>query len=49
MDIRGFLALLDLHQTPFPKEAIAEFIARRKEGTPQFLEILEEVEREPRP
>lgn len=49
MDIQELLAHLDQHQGPFPQELVAEVIARREEATPRFLEILEDIDRDPGP
>ena len=49
MEIQELLARLDQHQGPFPEELVAEVIARRDEATPQLLQILETIDRNPEP
>ena len=49
MDIRELLARLDQHQGSFPKDLVEEAIARREEVTLRFLEILEDLDRNPEP
>jgi len=49
MDIHELLARLDQHQGSFPKDLVEEAIARREEVTLRFLEILEDLDRNPEP
>jgi len=49
MEIPELIALLDRHYGSFPEDAVAEVIARREEVVPRFLEILEDVDRNPEP
>jgi hypothetical protein len=49
MDIQELLARLEQHEGSFPKDLVAEVIARREEVTPRFLEILEDIDRNPEP
>ena len=49
MDIQELLERLDRHCGSFPEALVAEVIARREEVIPRFLEILEEVDRDPEP
>jgi hypothetical protein len=49
MDIQELLARLEHHEGSFPKDLVAEAIARREEVTPRFLEILEDIDRNPEP
>ena len=47
MDIQELLIRLDRHRGSFPKDLVAEVIARREEVSPRFLEILEDVDKNP--
>jgi hypothetical protein len=49
MEIQELLARLDRHRSSFPECLLAEVIARREEVIPQFLEILEDIDRDPEP
>jgi hypothetical protein len=49
MEIEELFALLDQHQGSFPKDLVAEVIARREEATPRFLAMLEDIDRNPEP
>ncbi len=49
MDIQELLARLDQHKGSFPKDLVEEAIARREEVTLRFLEILEDLDRNPEP
>jgi Protein of unknown function (DUF1186)/SEC-C motif len=49
MDIHDLLAHLDQHWGCFPKDLVAEVVARREEVTPRFLEILEDIDKHPEP
>ena len=47
MEIEELFARLDQDQGSFPKDLIAEVIARREEATPRFLAMLEDIDRNP--
>jgi|SRR5665213_3328198 len=47
MEIRELLACLDQHRGSFPKDLVAEAVARREEVIPILLETLEAVDRDP--
>ena len=49
MEIEELFARLDQDQGSFPKDLIAEVIARREEATPRFLAMLEDIDRNPEP
>jgi len=49
MDIQELFERLDRHRGSFPGDLVAEVIARREEVIPRFLEILEDVDRNPEP
>ena len=49
MDIQELLTRLDQHKGCFPKDLVAEVVARREEVTPRFLEILEDIDKNPEP
>lgn len=49
IEIQELLARLDQHCGSFPEDLVAEAIARREEVTPRFLEILEDIDRNPEP
>jgi len=49
MEINDLFARLDRHTGSFPRELIAEVIARREEMIPKFLEVLEDIDRHPEP
>src|ERR1017187_9085270 len=49
MDIQEILERLDRHRGSFPEDLVAEVIARREEVIPRFLEILDDVDRNPEP
>ncbi len=49
MTIEELFSALDRHRGSFPDDLIAEVIARREEATPQFLEILVDIDRNPEP
>jgi hypothetical protein len=47
VDIQQLLDCLDQHRGSFPEDLVAQVIVRREEAIPQFLEILENVDRNP--
>lgn len=49
MDIQELLERLDRQRGSFPEDLLAEVRARREEVIPRFLEILEDVDRNPEP
>jgi hypothetical protein len=49
METQELLARLDQHCGSFPEDLVAEVITRREEVTPRFLEILEDIDRNPEP
>lgn len=49
MDIQELFTRLDQHEGSFPKDLIAEVIARREEATSRLLAMLEDIERDPEP
>ena len=49
MDIQELLARLDQHNGSFPRDLVAQVIARREEATPRFLETLEDIDQNPEP
>jgi hypothetical protein len=49
MDIHELFARLDRHCGSFPEDLLAEVTARREEVIPRFLEILEDIDRNPEP
>ena len=49
MDIQELLRGLDQHKGSFPKDLVAEVITRQEEVTPRFLEILEDIDKNPEP
>lgn len=49
METQELLARLDQHRGSFPEDLVAEVITRREEVTPRFLEILENIDRNPEP
>jgi hypothetical protein len=49
MEIHELFARLDRHSGSFPDDLLAEVIARREEVIPRFLEILEDIDRNPGP
>lgn len=49
MQIQELLARLEEHKGSFPKDLIAEVIARRVEATPRFLGMLEDIDQNPEP
>lgn len=49
METHELFARLDQHHGSFPHDLVAEIIARREEVTPRFLEILEDIDKDPEP
>lgn len=49
METQELLARLDRHRGSFPKDLLAEVIARREEVIPRFLEIVEDIDTNPEP
>jgi len=49
METQELLVRLDQHCGSFPEDLVAEVITRREEVTPRFLEILENIDRNPEP
>jgi hypothetical protein len=49
MDVQELLVHLDRHCGSFPKELVAEAILRREEIIPEFLSVLEDIDRNPEP
>jgi Protein of unknown function (DUF1186)/SEC-C motif len=47
MDLDELFVRLERHRDSFPEDLVAEVIARREEVTPRFLEILEDIDRNP--
>jgi hypothetical protein len=49
MEVQELFTRLDQHKGSFPKDRIAEIIARREEVTPRFVAMLEDIDRDPEP
>lgn len=49
LETQELFARLDQHKDSFPHDLVAELIARREEVTPRFLEILEDIDKNPEP
>jgi hypothetical protein len=49
MDMQELLAGLDQHKGSFPRDLVAEVITRQEEVTPRFLEILDDIDKNPGP
>jgi hypothetical protein len=49
METQELLERLDRHRGSYPEDLLAEVIARREEVIPGFLEILEDIDRNPEP